>query len=612
LLPLKELRRLIVLFLILFLWGCATPADHLLNATKENNLPAVETAIRDLNESGKKYPKEETALETAIRNGRREIVKRMLDSDRPAFQKDLALHCAAKTVHWDMVAFLVEQGARPTKDTVNLVLQETEPIEHIKVMFYPEHQSSGQFLLKALQLGKAELVELLLEMGADTNYQETSELLKVEVYFDGYSVDRLPDPRGMNALGYAIQRGDFDMTRVLLEKGANPNVKLITSTIKYMPSLGVDPVLWRAESVFVNLGDGRVARKEGTKTTILGCGPPPPYIMEVQGNQLSTPLIMSITSKETPHSQKIAIIKLLLDNGADINLTDQKGLTALKHAEELGLTDVQDLLLRKSSQDSELVQAAKDGNVQAVQNLLSAGTAVNMRDEKGVPVIIWAATNGHTEIVRLLLERGADINIKDRATGVTALWIASQEGHTQVVKLLLENSADPNTKSSDGVTALWIASQEGRLDVVRLLLDMDKDADVNVKRTSDGVTALWQASNNGHTNVVKLLLDKGADVEIKRTSDGVTALWQASWKGHKDIVRLLLDKSADVNIKRTTNGATGLWAASYEGHAEVVKLLLEKGADVNAKNNAGLTPLGTSEERGHNEIVELLKQHGAK
>jgi len=299
---------------------------------------------------------------------------------------------------------------------------------------------------------------------------------------------------------------------------------------------------------------------------------------------------------------------------------------------------------RKSSKDSELVQAAKDGNVQTVQSLISKSGSVDAKDENGAPAIVWAANNGHTDVVKLLLKNGADI-IATLNDGRTALWQASNNGHTSVVKILLEKGADVNSArasnnvtalfqaswkghtdvvrllldkgadlgvrgTTDGVTALWIASQEGHVDVVRLLLD--KGADVNVKRNSDGVTALWQASNNGHVDVVKILIENGADVDVKRLEDGVTALWQASWKGYVQIVKLLLDKGADVHVERTTNGFTALSVASHGGHTEIVDMLLAKGADVNATNNAGRTPLDLAEENGHREVVALLKQQGAK
>ena len=85
----------------------------------------------------------------------------------------------------------------------------------------------------------------------------------------------------------------------------------------------------------------------------------------------------------------------------------------------------------------QLIQAAKDGNLQAVQASLSDGADVNTKDKDGQPVLMLAADNGQTEIVKLLLDKGADVNVKKTDLGTSALWIASQKGHTETVKLLL-------------------------------------------------------------------------------------------------------------------------------------------------------------------------------
>ena len=163
-----------------------------------------------------------------------------------------------------------------------------------------------------------------------------------------------------------------------------------------------------------------------------------------------------------------------------------------------------------SDKNARLIQAAKDGNLSAVQAALSDGAEINARDKSGVPALMWAANNGHTQVVKLLLERRADVNVKKIDTGVTALMMASHEGHTEVVKLLLDKGADVNVKDTDGVTALWMASQKGHTEVVKLLLA--QGADVNVKATINNFewTALKVAKRMGHTDIVRLLEKAGA------------------------------------------------------------------------------------------------------
>jgi len=261
----------------------------------------------------------------------------------------------------------------------------------------------------------------------------------------------------------------------------------------------------------------------------------------------------------------------------------------------------------------ELIQAAKDGDVRTVENLLSDSTNVDSKDKKGATALNWAATNGHTEVVKLLLENGADVDIR-QTSGETALWVASWKGPTEAVRLLLENGADVNLSQTEtGITPLWIASQEGYSQIVKLLLE--SGSDVNTVRTTDGLTALWMASWKGHTEAVRLLLENGADVNLSQTETGIIPLWIASQEGYSQIVKLLLESDSDVNTARTTDGVTALGMASNNGHTEVVKLLLNNGTDVNAKftiNNTESTALKLAKKKGHTEILQLLEKAGAK
>ncbi|HUV65128.1 MAG TPA: ankyrin repeat domain-containing protein [Sedimentisphaerales bacterium] len=61
----------------------------------------------------------------------------------------------------------------------------------------------------------------------------------------------------------------------------------------------------------------------------------------------------------------------------------------------------------KSKEAARLIQAAKDGDVQAVKALLAGGANVNIKDDNGRVPLMWAAYNGHTSIVQLLEEAGA-------------------------------------------------------------------------------------------------------------------------------------------------------------------------------------------------------------
>ena len=254
--------------------------------------------------------------------------------------------------------------------------------------------------------------------------------------------------------------------------------------------------------------------------------------------------------------------------------------------------------------NNSLHEAARDGNIDAVEVLLKKDLDINIEDENGETALMLASQNGHHQIVELLLKEHANIN-QQNENEWTALMIASHNGHHQVVELLFKEHADINTQNKNGWTALMIASQNGDFQVVKLLLK--EHADINAQN-KNGWTALMIASQNGHFQVVELLRKEHADINT-RNKNGWTALMIASENGHHQIVELLLKEHADINIQEA-DGWTALMIASENGHHQIVELLLKEHADINQQDENEWTALMIATQNGHHQIVELLlKEH---
>ena len=149
------------------------------------------------------------------------------------------------------------------------------------------------------------------------------------------------------------------------------------------------------------------------------------------------------------------------------------------------------------------------GAVDAVRLLLDNGADINLVDDDGTTPLITVCWDSHVDAARLLLDNGADVNRANKK-GTTPLFIACQEGYVNVARLLLDNGADVDWATEDGFTPLHAASQKCYVDVARLLLD--NDADVNRANKKLGTTPLFLACENGYVDVARLLLDNGADV----------------------------------------------------------------------------------------------------
>ena len=67
--------------------------------------------------------------------------------------------------------------------------------------------------------------------------------------------------------------------------------------------------------------------------------------------------------------------------------------------------------------------------------LLKQGANANLQNEDGYTALLIAVSSGNKEIVQLLLENGADINIKN-IDGKTAWSLAEERNYSKIVDLL--------------------------------------------------------------------------------------------------------------------------------------------------------------------------------
>ena len=219
-----------------------------------------------------------------------------------------------------------------------------------------------------------------------------------------------------------------------------------------------------------------------------------------------------------------------------------------------GMMDINCVRVGRYSSSTPLGEAAKAGRIEMVKLLLDNGAEVDMACGKGngdTP-LTWASWSGYKDVVKLLLKRGADPNKADKY-GCTPLHhiihsffsFNSLKLKESVVKLLLDGGADSNKSDRHGRTPLYLAAEDGLQGVVKLLIDGGASPN-NID--ADGKTPLHLAAKDGHKDVVRLLLHAGADADLDKTDgDGRSPLHWAAQGNHKVVVQLLVDWGAVPN-----------------------------------------------------------------
>ena len=294
------------------------------------------------------------------------------------------------------------------------------------------------------------------------------------------------------------------------------------------------------------------------------------------------------------------------------------------------------------------VEAAMNGNRDAIRALLKDGADVNTTQADGMTALHWAAQKGDVELAKMLLYASANMKATTRIGGYTPLLIASKNGDAPMITTLAAAGADVNATTINGTTPLMLASAAGKAPAVLALID--GGASVNAKEAVKGETALTFAAAFGRADVIRVLTRHGADVKVTTNAidlasfakeeqerlaaerggnggqagrgnapggrggapqgpqvpgvnrqynytelvgywGGLAPMHLASRQGEIDSVKALMEAGADVNQLGAGDPVTPLLIATMNGHFDLAKYLLEKGADPNLAQTNGAAPL---------------------
>ena len=314
------------------------------------------------------------------------------------------------------------------------------------------------------------------------------------------------------------------------------------------------------------------------------------------------------------------MVSLLLEFGASISATNQRGTPALSFATAAGQLDTVRLLVesgadvgqRDTSGASALVLAARAGHLACLEHLVSCDWQAD-GDELGLEEAaqqsaVSAAASGHTVLLEFLLDMAeVQVDKADTLMGETALCAAAAAGRLDCCEALLRRGASLGSKDIKEMTPLHLGAREGHWPVVELLLK--SGAEVG-QTDAQGRTALMVAAMEGHQGVVELLLGRESVLE-QRDSAGLTALMWAAVKGQQPVVELLLGKGAGVGVK-DNQGRTSLDFAAEQGEPSLVQALLDRGADMEQMDASGLRPLDRAIAARNPDVVATFLRRGAK
>ena len=108
--------------------------------------------------------------------------------------------------------------------------------------------------------------------------------------------------------------------------------------------------------------------------------------------------------------------------------------------------------------NSQFIEAVENDDADKLRELLRSGADVNLQNEQGLSALVAMAMFNRVDVVDALLDAGAEVDSRDRL-GRTALYWAAGGGHNDTVRLLVRRGADVTLMTRDQQTPLMQASR---------------------------------------------------------------------------------------------------------------------------------------------------------
>jgi TPR repeat protein len=396
------------------------------------------------------------------------------------------------------------------------------------------------------------------------------------------------NPDGLNNIGLMYELGQgvnkdskkaLELYKKSAEKGnsfAQFNLCRVYNT--GIPEIGLKPDINKA------LYWCQMARKQGNANAI-----------NVYDNLLGEAIRMNSQSLfQAIEREDLNEVKSLINSTPEIvNCTQNNGITVLHEAARKGNAEIAEFLLSKGASIFKKDKSGKTPfDIKQSKSIIQLFENYNSQFEKFMNALI---KNDADAVKRLLDTTPYLVNTDIFDRNVMPLRFAlnmNKINNKKIIELLLKKGANVNQRNvENGSTPLMIAlKHQYAPEICKMLVAYG--AEINAK-DAEGYTVLHLATTNDNSQLMDFFIKKGADIHVRLKPGvrgaGATPLHFSARYGCADCVKFLLNKGADINSKKD-DGSTPLHLAVLYNHIRVVKLLLEKGANINARENSGKTP----------------------
>lgn len=434
---------------------------------------------------------------------------------------------------------------------------------------------------------------------------------------------------GDTALMIASRKGNIPFLKWLLNNGADVNA---------LDNDGQSALYFAVKDGNVALVEELLERKpkldilhRWSGMTLLQVAQPRPAIVKLLLDSGANPEFANKSGNTLVNSAvlgaSLEVVSLLADRKADIHHPDSSGRTpiyaAVSHVRDVALvrllTDCNVNLRETDSEGRNLYHVALDGPPEIVKILLEFRKSVDPdhRDNKGRTPLLAATETANIDSLKLLIKAGADINAQD-SEGETALHHAVRSNNVPFVSALLaEPDIIVDLTSPRCGAPLHVACQQASIDSVPVLLDRDADINAvipNNVRSTPLMAALLpgnqvnRSRDSGKVDqIVRTLVRRGATVNLTVSGSVLySAIMTACLGAGVGTINSLLDEGASAQLVDPILGRIPLHLAAANGIENFQAALLSYRGDMMIADNRGKNCLHWAAQFGNAKTVEFI------
>jgi ankyrin repeat protein len=639
-------------------WDGMEPSANKNNSLKNEGSNTESVPDRGAEDSPGKYIEEIPDLQTAIEKRNPSMVKYFIDQGTDV---NLPLLHYGK----QEMPLMIALSCSDTDEIINLLVNAGADIN---IRFTDNQGTCDDYMRVAINRRRTSVIKLLLEKGFDitqipvrencsyTNDYYMNKMIGSYSFHEEYDTIRELSPlfldKGVtidlpvlkNLMGYHISKIGMDICRHIIDKCQDINevdisgqsilhIALAKCRMVQKKQVNANQDTKNDDELFLEL----LFEREDLDINLMDYSDCPPLFyackntderivkkllhmgaeLDVLCGQNSQPL-----TQVACEANKLDILKLLIDFGADINVANDKGTSLLHTACINANVDLARLLADNGADVSctdnkgntplhMLVRQYKQEVLAIIDILLDKGVDMNaVNNELRTPFFESSLVTRNMAcntlpVLKHLVSKGAIVDTQDKYQN-TPLHYAVRDSDPARVRYLLDSGSDSNIQNEKGESPYAIALKKNN----RAIISMIEKASVTIAMDGDDLDAAFmRACRNGQRGVAEMLVRSG-NIDVTYVDDyGRTPLHYIAGLGMTALAKFCIEHGVDVNYT-DTNNQTALHFAAASSQKEVFKLLVNSGADANIADNEGVLPIHFIANRGQHDMLKVLLDSG--